>query len=752
MALPNEPLTRGEQYLNRIATGEGTIPDEPLTRMEQYLDYIAENGGSGGGGGGSVTVDSALSGTSTNPVQNKVVKEALDAKADASDIPSVPVQSVNGKTGAVSLNAEDVGAFSETDGAVLESRIDTAISGVTTDSEVIDIRVGADGHTYTTAGTAVRSQFENLNSAFDVQKSANLTNPAFVYGAVINNDTGVITKSNNYYCCSEKIPVSAGETLYLYYNYNGVAGLRKSVNDKIAFYAADDSFISIGYNADSYTVPENAAYCVQQGSKAMMNDGKVGVFKTQLKSGSDQWIPYSEKRVLYEENEPEEIRALGVLTVSEGENLVEPLTFSQAGANNVITNRFPVKPNTTYTLTYDGAANNGISCNVWRYINGVKLQDETQFSFKQGYVTFTTEADVDSACLYFYKAGGLAVADIPMTNVCMVYSNTPAIKYIPYKEKLSANSIPELPDRVYVHSFSPLQSTGHMGCSYYFPQNSIWSWLGAKKAGFDYIECDLQVTADNVIVLIHDPDMRRYGGSSSQTVESLTLAQLQEFDAGAWFDERYAGTKFPVFDDFVGLAKALGMRLTLDCKTINTAERIDAVATILEKWGMQDSVIWESGLFSAVWARVPNAHIKWPSSDTLVSGQYASTPGGWFAAFTGNWPADKKVQKTITIPVNGVDTEIVAWVPADGVRFTVSQNYTVADTYGIEDLQLTGKYAKAFGIGYSLYALDDDDLIAQYVAAIPELTNISSNRTTVQAAMSRKYGIGVSDRPQDLGV
>lgn len=48
MALPDNPLTRGEQYLNRIATGEGTIPDEPLTRMEQYLDYIAENGGGDG--------------------------------------------------------------------------------------------------------------------------------------------------------------------------------------------------------------------------------------------------------------------------------------------------------------------------------------------------------------------------------------------------------------------------------------------------------------------------------------------------------------------------------------------------------------------------------------------------------------------------------------------------------------------------------------------------------------------------------
>lgn len=52
MALPDEPLTRTEQYLNRTATGSGTIPDEPLTRVEQYLAYIAENGSGGGGGSG----------------------------------------------------------------------------------------------------------------------------------------------------------------------------------------------------------------------------------------------------------------------------------------------------------------------------------------------------------------------------------------------------------------------------------------------------------------------------------------------------------------------------------------------------------------------------------------------------------------------------------------------------------------------------------------------------------------------------
>ena len=45
MALPNEPLTRTEQYLNRTATGGGTIPDEPLTRVEMYLNKIATGSG-----------------------------------------------------------------------------------------------------------------------------------------------------------------------------------------------------------------------------------------------------------------------------------------------------------------------------------------------------------------------------------------------------------------------------------------------------------------------------------------------------------------------------------------------------------------------------------------------------------------------------------------------------------------------------------------------------------------------------------
>lgn len=58
MAIPNEPYTRKEQYLNAMATGNASgIPETPYTREEMYLDAIAKGGGGGGGGG---SADAAL--------------------------------------------------------------------------------------------------------------------------------------------------------------------------------------------------------------------------------------------------------------------------------------------------------------------------------------------------------------------------------------------------------------------------------------------------------------------------------------------------------------------------------------------------------------------------------------------------------------------------------------------------------------------------------------------------------------------
>ena len=60
-------------------------------------DWVVVGGGSGEGGGAALVIDSTLNASSSNPVQNKVVKNALDGKMDASQaFKTVNGQSVKG--------------------------------------------------------------------------------------------------------------------------------------------------------------------------------------------------------------------------------------------------------------------------------------------------------------------------------------------------------------------------------------------------------------------------------------------------------------------------------------------------------------------------------------------------------------------------------------------------------------------------------------------------------------------------------
>lgn len=65
-----EPITHLEKSI------AGTV--DPVTHLEKVIEQY------GGGGGGSITVDAELSETSENPVQNKVIAEALTGKVSVS--------------------------------------------------------------------------------------------------------------------------------------------------------------------------------------------------------------------------------------------------------------------------------------------------------------------------------------------------------------------------------------------------------------------------------------------------------------------------------------------------------------------------------------------------------------------------------------------------------------------------------------------------------------------------------------------
>lgn len=70
-----------------------TINDATYSNIDEITDALndiyPDDNNSGEGGGESITIDDKLSTTSTNPVQNKVVTQVLNGKADKSEIPSL---------------------------------------------------------------------------------------------------------------------------------------------------------------------------------------------------------------------------------------------------------------------------------------------------------------------------------------------------------------------------------------------------------------------------------------------------------------------------------------------------------------------------------------------------------------------------------------------------------------------------------------------------------------------------------------
>ena len=84
---------------------------------------------------------------------------------------------------------------------------------------------------------------------------------------------------------------------------------------------------------------------------------------------------------------------------------------------------------------------------------------------------------------------------------------------------------------------------GHRGASGTRPEHTFASYDHAIELGADYIEQDLQVTSDGVLVVLHDQTLNRTmrGDAENCTgnVRTKTLAQIKTCSAGLWFGAEY---------------------------------------------------------------------------------------------------------------------------------------------------------------------------------------------------------------------
>jgi glycerophosphoryl diester phosphodiesterase/Zn-dependent protease with chaperone function len=116
-------------------------------------------------------------------------------------------------------------------------------------------------------------------------------------------------------------------------------------------------------------------------------------------------------------------------------------------------------------------------------------------------------------------------------------------------------------------------NVAHRGASAYAPEHTLASYRLALEMGADFVEQDLAVTKDGVLICLHDPTLERttnveelfpdratdvtWEGKTARSwlANDFTLAEIKTLDAGSWFDPKFKGERIPTFDEAVTLIK-----------------------------------------------------------------------------------------------------------------------------------------------------------------------------------------------------
>jgi glycerophosphoryl diester phosphodiesterase len=144
------------------------------------------------------------------------------------------------------------------------------------------------------------------------------------------------------------------------------------------------------------------------------------------------------------------------------------------------------------------------------------------------------------------------------------------------------------------------QLIAHRGASGYAPEHTLASYRLAIEQGADFVEPDLGVTKDHVLICLHDDTLERTTNvaavfptrTSAVTLQArgphwlaadFTIDEIRQLDAGRWFDERFAGQRIPTFQEMIDAVRGkAGIYPELKSPALYESRGVDQVQLVVE--------------------------------------------------------------------------------------------------------------------------------------------------------------------------
>lgn len=134
----------------------------------------------------------------------------------------------------------------------------------------------------------------------------------------------------------------------------------------------------------------------------------------------------------------------------------------------------------------------------------------------------------------------------------------------------------------------------HRGGAALAPENTLAAFENAIKIGVDQVECDVHVSKDGELIVMHDPDVSRTTDGNGQ-ISQMTLAEIKKLNAAAKFTGgTFAAQPPPTLGELLDLVKGkAGVQIEIKVAAGNTRYSgiENKVADLLNAKGMTDKAI-----------------------------------------------------------------------------------------------------------------------------------------------------------------
>jgi glycerophosphoryl diester phosphodiesterase len=106
----------------------------------------------------------------------------------------------------------------------------------------------------------------------------------------------------------------------------------------------------------------------------------------------------------------------------------------------------------------------------------------------------------------------------------------------------------------------------HRGAGKLAPENTLAAFREGARWGYRAFECDVKLSADGELFLLHDATLERTTDGGPATAGQLDWARLSQCDAGSWHSRSFAGEPIPRLEAIARFVQRNGHVLNLEIK------------------------------------------------------------------------------------------------------------------------------------------------------------------------------------------